>query len=129
METSEDSPAATAPPQPEPPYALIRDGLRAGKVIPFLGAGASRLRTPSKAVWSSPGDDFLPSAGELANYLCYRSSLPPAEAVELAWAAQYFEVVAGRASLDDHLHEIFARRYRPGSVHRFLADIPGLLPS
>ena len=127
MQTTEGSPAPPVPPRHEPPYALIRDGLRDAKVIPFLGAGASFVRRSGAAAWSSPADDFLPMAGELAEYLNGRSGFPSTEAAELARVAQYFDGVAGRGSLDDHLHQIFARRYEPGPLHRYLASFPRLL--
>ncbi len=124
--TEETNGLAGSPPL-EPPYELIRDGLRDGKVIPFLGAGASLCERPLEAGWSSPDDNFVPSAWELAQYLDRRSGFPSSEAAELARVAQYFDGVAGRGSLDDHLHKIFARRYQPGPLHRYLADFENLL--
>ncbi len=113
--------------QPEPPYVVIRDGLRDGKVIPFLGVGASLVERSDGAEWSSPDDDFLPTAGELARYLDHLSGFPSSQAVELTRVAQYFDGIIGRGSLDDHLHKIFARRYEPGPLHRYLAGFPNLL--
>lgn len=122
----EDLSISAGPPRPEPPYALIRDGLRDGKVIPFLGAGASLVRRPETS-WSSPDDRFLPRSDELASYLDRRSGYPSVDSSDLARVAQYFDGVAGRGSLDDHLHKIFAQRYEPGPLHRYLARFPGLL--
>ena len=108
-----DVPGSANPPQPEPPYALIRDGLRDGKVIPFLGAGASMFHRTEESTWASPEDDFLPSASELASYLDDRSGFPSAEAAELARVAQYFDGIAGRG-----FAEPFRRRSRSRTVRR-----------
>jgi hypothetical protein len=62
----------------QPPYPLIRAGLRQGRIIPFLGSGASLVaRDPEDAPWRSPLDaswdegvvSYLPTARELARYL------------------------------------------------------------
>ncbi len=128
MRPSNDTAAsADVPPRAEPPYALIHDGLREGKIIPFIGSGASLDARLADATWSSPEDEFLPSTSELARYLDRRSGFPSTEATELTRVAQYFDGVAGRGSLDDHLHRIFARRYEPGPIHRLLARFPNLL--
>jgi hypothetical protein len=111
-------------PEPTPPYELIRDKLRRGVVIPFLGAGASLLRPVNGPPWSSPDADFLPKAGELADYLDRRSSYPSNAAVELTRVAQYYEAVAGRPGLDEDLHEVFGKAYEPGPLHAYLAQSP-----
>jgi hypothetical protein len=113
--------------QHEPPYELIRDGLRRGKVIPFLGAGASLLGRPRDITWRSPQSEFLPMSVELAEYLDRRSGFPPGEQAELTRVAQYFDGVAGRGGLDDELHEIFAKTYLPGPLHYYLARLGPLL--
>jgi hypothetical protein len=116
--------AAAPEPAPQPPYELMRDRLGKGLVIPFLGAGASLLRDPRGGNWRSPSSGFLPKAGELAEYLDRRSGYPSNAPPELTRVAQYFEGVAGRQGLDDELREVFARAYRPGPLHIFLADSP-----
>jgi hypothetical protein len=47
----QNAPAQAAPARPlAPPYPLIREGLRQGRIIPFLGAGASLgVRQPEAA--------------------------------------------------------------------------------
>ena len=121
-------PSATPFPQcgagAQPPYELIRDKLSRGLVIPFLGAGASLLRTAESGPWKSPRSGFLPKAGELAEYLDRRSGFPSDAQPELARVAQYFEGVAGRQGLDDDLHDVFAHAYEPGPLHLFLAQSP-----
>jgi len=107
---------------PEPPYELIRDRIRKGRVIPFLGAGASLVDHPADRDWNSPNCNFLPKANELAGYLDRRSGYPSDATPELTRVAQYFEGVAGRQGLDDELREVFAKRYRPGPLHSYLSE-------
>lgn len=113
----------------QPPYALIRKNLSRGKVIPFLGAGASLDARPPGRPWTPPPDcHFLPSGRELASYLEELSGFPSSEAaLDLARVAQYHEGVAGRGSLEVELHEVFASQFRPGPLHYHLAEYPGLL--
>jgi len=106
----------------EPPYELIRDGLASGRVIPFLGAGASLSCRPKDVEWKSPKDDFLPSGWELAKYLDERSGYPSDTQLDLLRVAQYYDGVAGRGGLDDELHAIFSRNYQPGDLHHYLAE-------
>src|SRR6266481_3205605 len=90
-----------------PPYLEIREGIEAGQVIPFLGAGASLgRRTPSKKKWA-PQSAYLPTGSELAKYLAGRIEFPPDEPPDLAKVAQYFEVILGREPLTERLHSIF----------------------
>jgi hypothetical protein len=118
--------SAGPPPDPGPqfPYELVRDKLRRGLVIPFLGAGASMVRRTAESVWVSPENAFLPKAAELADYLERRAGYPSNAPPELTRVAQYFEGVAGRPGLDDDLNEVFARAYEPGPLHLYLADSP-----
>jgi hypothetical protein len=111
----------------EPPYALIRDGLANGKVIPFLGAGVSMASRPQDQLWTSPSAGFLPNATELAEYLDRRSGFPSGAVADLTRVAQYFDGVAGRGGLDDELHAVFAKAYAPTPVHRYLAEYSKLL--
>ena len=111
----------------EPPYELIRDGLKRGRVIPFIGSGASLVGRPPGEEWNCPQCSFLPKASELANYLDHRSGFPSIEPPELSRVAQYFDGVAGRGGLNDELHDVFAKGYKPSSLHYYLADFDNLL--
>ena len=53
----------------EPPYGVIWNRLKAGKVVPFLGAGASFAGRPPDARWDAATPTFLPSGLELAHFL------------------------------------------------------------
>jgi hypothetical protein len=111
------------PVYPEPPYKFILDRLRKGKVIPFLGAGASLVGRAGNAGWSTPELNFLPSARELSTYLVDKIGYPSSD-LELTRVAQYFDVVGGSAGLGDELHYIFAKDYGCGSLHDFLTRFP-----
>jgi SIR2-like protein len=102
-----------------PPYRLIADGLEEGAVIPFLGAGASlgcRLE-------DAEGDSTLPSATDLSKQLASTANFPQGADQNLASVAQYYEIVSGRNGLNDALHEVFAAKYEPSRLHRYLASI------
>ncbi len=45
----------------EPPYGVIWNRLKAGKVVPFLGAGASMAGRPPDTEWNPDSPAFLPS--------------------------------------------------------------------
>jgi hypothetical protein len=117
----------SAAPALEPPYVYIRDRLMRGKVIPFLGAGASLIARQPGQSWSSPDCAFLPKTDELARYLEEKSNFPSDALPELTRVAQYFDGVNGRGGLDEVLHEVFAKSYQPGPLHHFLAEFSNLL--
>lgn len=114
---------AQGPVQPEPPYRFIRRWLEKGRVIPFLGAGASLAGRDPKVGWDSPDRDFLPKSSELSNYLVRQSGYPSPE-LELTRVAQYFDAVNGEGGLGNELHEVFAKQYTPGDLHEFLTEFP-----
>ena len=104
----------------EPPYRLIRKGLEAGTVIPFLGAGASL----GAAVAGGEGPVTIPTGRELAEQLALEANYPEGEEPTLASVAQYYEdVAAGRVALYEQLHTVFTKEYAPGRIHRHLAGV------
>jgi hypothetical protein len=110
-----------------PPYPLIADCLRDGRVIPFLGAGASLgSRAPAPATGGSPeqGEGDLPSSRDLALRLARKARFPEGEGQDLATVAQYYNVVGGRMELHRELHEIFDRDFGLSAHHRYLASLP-----
>src|SRR5215213_1191892 len=111
----------------EPPYPTILDRLYEGDVIPFLGSGASLGARAPNAEWKPGKTDFLPTAGELADYLAKKARFPQGEAVDLAKVAQYYDVVNGRDVLDKVLRTIFDNNYCLTSLHTFLARSPAPL--
>ncbi|HJS19963.1 MAG TPA: SIR2 family protein [Anaerolineales bacterium] len=107
-----------------PPYGLIQERLFEGRVIPFLGAGASLGGRSSGTAWAKDLATYLPTAGELTSYLARKTEFPSDEPLDLAKVAQYYDVVGGRELLDQELHEIFNRDYSPSTLHTFLAEVP-----
>src|SRR5215831_1416375 len=95
-----------------PPYQWIRDELARGRVIPFLGAGASLgARNPDLERWRQRDNgewrtSYLPTATELADALAADSSFPADESRELAKVSQYFGTFIGRSGLRRQLHDI-----------------------
>ena len=111
----------------EPPYGIIWNRLKAGKVVPFLGAGASFVGRRDVATWQSPKDRFLPSGKELANFLALEAEFPSdlsSDREDLSKVSSYYADIAGRCSLRERLHEVFCQDYRGGDLHRLLAEVP-----
>lgn len=98
----------------QPPYLLIRELLYKGRVIPFLGAGASMTIS----------GEHLPTSEELASYLAERVAYPQDEELGLTKVAQYYSAVGGRRLLNQELHNIFNRDYSLPPLHTFLARVP-----
>ena len=110
------------------PYDVIAGALRQGKVVPFLGAGASAAHRPPGADWK-PGAEFCPRGDELAKHLAETGDFPDKKGTDdLMLVASYFEVEpADRTTLRDRLDSIFcANTLRPGPIHELLADCPNL---
>ena len=106
-----------------PPYRSIRDGLLDGRVIPFLGSGASLGGREPDATWVKGLANYLPTAAELAGYLVQMTEFPDDEPPDLTKVAQYYDVVVGRDKLQMELRSIFNRDYPLTSLHTFLADV------
>lgn len=106
-----------------PPYPLIRESLSQGRVIPFLGAGASLGGRTAKSAWKVGTTSFLPTGLELARHLAARTEFPADQAADLATVAQYFDVIGGRLGLQEELRTIFNTDYPLTSLHLHLASI------
>jgi hypothetical protein len=108
-----------------PPYRMIWDDLRKGRIVPFLGAGASLAIRPKDIVWRPAESDFPPSSAELAGFLAEYVNYPDDEpADDLAKVASYARMVGGPGRLRELLVEVFKRNYQPGRIHELLADVP-----
>jgi NAD-dependent SIR2 family protein deacetylase len=109
----------------DPPYAVLADLLIKGRLVPFLGAGAS-LREDGEKTGAQPSSESLPSAKELGDLLAKELGIDADEigAHSLLEVASYYELYADRSYLQSRLRSIFLHAYRPGSLHRFLAGLP-----
>ena len=104
------------------PYGVIRQALSEGRVIPFLGAGASLGERPEPPAWEKSKSQFLPTAWELACHLADMSNLDAELPRELPAIAQYYAAeAAGREGLDRELHGIFDEDYSLSALHTMLA--------
>ena len=115
---------------PEPPYGIIWNRLKTGKVVPFLGAGASFVGREPDAAWNAAAPAFLPSGLELARLLANEAEFPssdPRDRDDLAKVASYYADIAGRRTLRERLREVLNRSYQSGPLHEFLAAVPAPL--
>jgi hypothetical protein len=103
---------------------VVATRLADGKVIPFLGAGASLCERPTDEK-RPPG--YLPSSTELAAYLAERWAYPEQGSLDLSQVSQYVELIGGDAPLFQDLNEIFTGNYQPNKLHRLLAELPAML--
>jgi len=121
---STDAAAVTRP----PPYGIIRRMLYEGRVVPFLGAGASMVGRPSDpdpSPWTLDAP-YLPSGWDLAHYLADESAFPsedPRDREDLAKVASYYVDIGNRTLLKDCLRAAFERTSEIGPLHRLLASV------
>jgi hypothetical protein len=117
----DELPTQDPPIQAKPPYGIILGKLRSGKVVPFLGAAASR-------VGFKHGDPtYLPSGKVLAEQLADTANFPSNDAYDredLAKVSSYYVDVSSRDSLREELRKVFVKdQYRCNDLHRFLARV------
>jgi len=107
-----------------PNYRLMDKLMRKGKIIPFLGAGASfGSRLSLKKPWRVGAKRVaLPSGSELAVYLAKEAKFPEKNAWDLAKISQFYDTTIGRADLVDELNEIFAFDQKPAAIHKYMAE-------
>jgi hypothetical protein len=102
----------------------IASHLAAGKVVTVLGSGANAVDRDGP--WQHGGGS-LPSASELARHLA-RSFGVGCETDDLARISQHVSLTEGRVDLAEMLRELLIKgACEPGSVHRFVARLPGRL--
>ena len=95
-----------------PPH--MKHHLEEGRIVPFLGAGASLTGPVTPA-----------SASELAKNLADGSGFPISndEPLDLARIASYYSARLGRPLLNGELRKQLAGPFTPGRIHRYLADL------
>jgi SIR2-like domain len=107
-------------------YKTVVRGLTLGRVTLVLGAGANLIGRPPETRWV-PGGEYLPSGGELAEYLAgvFNYDGDPNDLVRVS---QYVAVIrGGTGPLYDELHQVFDHDYAPTQLHEFLAALPATL--
>ena len=104
---------------------IVRRRLLEGKVIPFLGAGATLCGRPAGIdPFHGP---YMPSGPELAAYLAGEYAYPRDEPTDLTRVAQYVHAMTGAPVLYEELRRIFDRDVEPTALHRMLAAVPRLM--
>lgn len=122
MGATEDSRNDTdaAPATDRVPYRLIWRQLAAGKVVPFLGAGASMSQTAGNGQRPPSGSDL---SRELADEVAFPSH-DDRDRTDLAKVSSYYVDLAGRKTLRELLRERLNHPYPPARIHRLLARSP-----
>ena len=110
-----------------PPYRAIWRLLNTGRIIPFLGAGASLSTRVAGERWVAGQSTFPPTGAEVARYLAEESGFPEEDTGDLAKVAQYFRAVLGRRYLRQWLRDLFHHPFAHGPVHQLLAEVPAPL--
>jgi hypothetical protein len=113
----------------EPPDGVIWNRLKRGRVVPFLGAGASLTARPPGACWDPDHPASLPSGAELSRLLAEETSFPfsrPNDVDDLATVSSYYCDMNGRRVLRERLRELLVGDYPCSPLHHFLAslDVP-----
>ena len=110
----------------EPPYGVIWNRWQSGRVVPFLGAGASFVGRPAGAAWDARTPAFLPSGVDLARLLADESEFPSSDdhdRTDLAKVSSYYMDIAGRTVLKERLRSVLNQPYPSGPLHQLLAEI------
>jgi hypothetical protein len=105
-------------------YEIVCNRIKEGRVIPFLGAGASLCDRPPGVPWEK--GRYLPSGSELAAELADKSRFPDADDRDLLRVSQYLDAQLGEGGLYDYVREVFDAPYPFNSLHRLLASLPPL---
>jgi hypothetical protein len=92
----------------------VRDGLRAGRLAPYLGPGVTELaRSPVPTTHRA-----------LAEFLGRKVALPKRARGDLGAAAQYIESHQHRSVVVKLMSEAFVTPVEPSPFHRWLAGLP-----
>lgn len=106
-------------------YELIAKAIADGRVIPFLGAGASLCARPPGSSYKH--GQFLPSGAELTEHHAQQFAYPAGEAKDLLRVSQYAYVMMGSGPLYQELHDVLDADYPVTPLHSFLARVPATL--
>jgi|RhiMetdeSRZDD1v2_1073273.scaffolds.fasta_scaffold25019_4 SIR2-like protein len=108
-------------------YRRVAREIGAGRVVPFLGAGANLCGRPEELTWRPGQFDWLPSGRELSNYLARMFDYEGRNEDDLVRVSQYVTLTVGAWPLYEELRRLFDGDYPPTALHRFLAETPGIL--
>ena len=107
-------------------YKMVVKAITDGRVVPFFGAGVNLCGRPAEMAWQC-GGQYLPSGGELAEYLAEEFGYPSSEVQDLVRVSQYVTVMIGSGPLYEELHSLLDADYRPTPLHQFFATLPAVL--
>ncbi len=111
----------------EPHYGAVAKALTDGRVVPLLGAGVNLCGRPADAAWQPRQSRYLPSGGELSDYLAHAFDYPEPDKYDLLRVSQYVSVISGLGPLYDELHGLLNADFPPTPLHDFLAELPRVL--
>jgi hypothetical protein len=120
------------PPAPAPPpsgplqrhYQEVLGYLRDGTIVPFLGSSVNATERAGDP-WRE-GSGSLPDGEELAGYLAAEFGYAQ-QTADLARVSQFVRSIEGEFELYERLRRVFTVQHSPSALHRFLAELPGLL--
>ena len=98
---------------------VIAKAFAQGRIVPFLGAGASLI---GRDAGFSHGSN-LPTGGELADYLAVQSNYPGDWEKSLTRVSQFMLTRQGSGPLYSELHGVFTALLPPNPLHALLATI------
>jgi len=106
-------------------YKMVVKAITDGRVVPFFGAGVNLCGRPAETDWQR--GQYLPSGGELAEYLAKEYGYPSSEVQDLVRVSQYVAVMIGSGPLYEELHSLLDTDYRLSPLHHFFATLPAVL--
>ncbi|MDE3090270.1 MAG: SIR2 family protein, partial [Chloroflexota bacterium] len=106
-------------------YQIVLKAILDGRLVPFFGAGVNLCGRPEGVAWQQ--GQYLPSGGELSEYLATNFAYPEKDKWDLLRVSQYISVVTGTGPLYEELRKLFDADYPPTSLHEFFATLPALL--
>jgi hypothetical protein len=106
-------------------YQTIIKAMLDGRLVPFFGAGVNLCDRPEGSAWQK--GQYLPSGGELSEYLANNFAYPSPDKWDLVRVSEYIAVVNGTGPLYEELRKLFDADYPPTRLHQFFATFPALL--
>jgi len=108
-------------------YQTVIKAMLDGRLVPFFGAGVNLCDRPQGVAWQQ--GQYLPSGGELSEYLANNFGYPAPDKFDLLRVSQYVAVVNGTGPLYEELRKLFDADYPPTHLHQFFAVFPAVLRS